>query len=341
MVMAPAQSTPVNLSDLVASSAKDMQGQLETIRIAATHAGLKGTAAEEVLAEFLRERLPASLGVTAGQVVDRNGTLSKQVDVVIFDATRTPMLFTSPGHSWHVVPAEGVLAVIEVKMHLTAADIPGVLANCAAVLDLRRDAYIGPPIPRFQAHGNTYSELPICYYLFAFESDSMYAQRLNELQADLDLAKRMTSACYLDRGVSLHFQLNGTTPVYTELPAPPGFMVDVATEAALLAWFTSLSTVIFQAELRPISLIDYAGEALRDLPGTIGRQSPEERARLLAATTDHVLGQLGIPPGIGAKMYVAKVPLDEAEIAAIKAAGGTVSLDETGLAHISLPQPGS
>ena len=30
---------------------------------------LKGTAAEEVLAEFLRERLPASLGVTAGQVV--------------------------------------------------------------------------------------------------------------------------------------------------------------------------------------------------------------------------------------------------------------------------------
>lgn len=341
IVTAQIESTLVNLSDLVASSAKDMQGQLEKIRIAATHAGLKGTAAEEILAEFLRERLPASLGVTAGQVVDRDGKLSKQVDVVIFDATRTPMLFTSPAHSWNVVPAEGVLAVIEVKMHLTAADIPGVLANCSAVLELRRDAYIGPPLPRFQAHGNTYSELPICYYLFAFESDSMYAQKLNELQADLDLARRITSVCYLDRGVSLHFQLDGTAPVYTELPAPPGFLVDVATDAALLAWFSSLSTVIFQAELRPISLIDYAGEALKHLPGTIGQQSPEERARLLAATTDHVLGQFGIPPGIGAKMYVAKVPLDDADIAAISAAGGTVSVNESGHAQISLPPPGS
>jgi Domain of unknown function (DUF6602) len=336
-----ADSTPVNLSDLVASSAKDMQNQLEKIRIAATHAGLKGTAAEEILAEFLRERLPASLGVTAGQVVDRDGNLSKQVDVVIFDATRTPKLFTSPGQSWDVVPAEGVLAVIEVKMHLTAADIPSVLANAAAVLDLRRDAYIGPPIPRFHAHGNTYSELPICYCLFAFESDSMYAQKLNELQADLDLARRMTSACYLDRGVSLHFKLDGARTVYAELPVPPGFMVDVQTDGALLVWFTSLSTVIFQAELRPISLIDYAGEALKNLPGTLNHGSPEERAKLLAATTDHVLGQLGIPPGIGAKMYVNKSPLDQADIAAIKAAGGTVSIDESGLPHISLPQPGT
>jgi hypothetical protein len=328
----------VNLSDLVASSAKEMQGQLEKIRIAATHAGLKGAAAEEILAEFLRERLPASLGVTAGQVVDRDGNLSKQVDVVIFDATRTPMLFTSPGQSWQVVPAEGVLAVIEVKMHLTAADLPGVLANCAAVLDLRRDAYIGPAVPKFHAHDTAYSELPICYYLFAFESESMYAQKLNDLQAPLDLAKRMTSVCYLDRGVSLYIQLEGMRPVYTELPASPGVMVDVKTDGALLAWFTSFSTVLFQAELRPISLIDYAGEALKNLSGTIGHQTPADRARLLAVMTDHVLGQFGVPAGVGAKIYVEKVPLDAAEMAAIQAAGGIVSFDENGSPTISLPQ---
>jgi hypothetical protein len=168
----------------------------------------------------------------------------------------------------------------------------------------------------------------------------MYAQKLNELQADLDLARRMTSACYLDRGVSLHFTLDGATTLYTGLPAPPGFMVDVQTDGALLAWFTSLSTVIFQAELRPISLVVYAGEALKNLPATLSQQSPEERAKLLAATTDHVLGQHGIPPGIGAKMYVNKAPLDQADIAAIKAAGGTVWIDKSG-PHISLPQPGT
>lgn len=328
----------MKLSDLVASSAKDIRGRLEQIRIAATHAGLKGTAAEEILAEFLRERLPASLGVTTGQVVDRDGNLSKQVDVVIYDATRTPTLFTSPAGSWNVVPAEGVVAVIEVKMHLTVSDIPGVLSNCAAVLGLRRDAYVGPAANRFDVHGRTYSELPICYYLFAFESDSMYAQKLNELQDGLDLDKRLTSACYLDRGISLHFQLQGGTPVYTELPAPPGVMVDIATEAALLAWFASFSTVVFQAKLRAISLIDYAGDALRDLTGSLGEQSPEARVKLLAAISDHVLGQFGLPPGIGPKVF-AKVPLSETEVAAIQAVGGTVTLDENGDQAVSLPTP--
>jgi|SRR5215208_4198563 hypothetical protein len=113
------------------------------------------------------------------------------------------------------------------------------------------------------------------------ESDSMYAHKLNELQTDLALARRMTSACYLDRGVSLHWKLDGANTVFAELPAPP------------------------------------------------------------AATTDYVLGQRGIPPGIGAKMYVNKRPLDQGDIAAIRAAGGTVSIDESGLPHISLPLPGT
>ncbi len=330
----------MKLSELVAGSAKDMQSRLEQIRVAATHSGLKGTAAEEVLAEFLRERLPASLGVTAGQVVDRDGNLSKQVDVVIYDATRTPMLFTSPAGTWNVIPAEGVLAVIEVKMHLTATDIPSVLANCAAVLGLRRDAFIGPAATKFNAHGRNYSELPICYYLFAFESDSMYAQKFNELQDGLDLAKRITSACYLDRGLSMYFQLDGSSPVFTELAASPGVMVDIATDAALLAWFASLSTVVFQAELRAISLIDYAGDALKDLKGSLGKQSQEERAKLLSVMSDHVLGQLGLPAGIGAKIF-AKVPLDDSEVAAIAAVGGAVTLDENGGQRITLPTTAS
>jgi hypothetical protein len=315
-----------------------MQNQLESIRTAASHAGLKGTAAEEILAKFLRERLPVSLGVTTGQVVDRDGNLSKQADVVIYDATRTPILFSSPGQSWDIIPAEGVLGVIEVKMHLTSAHLTGVLDNCATVLNLRRDAYIGPPMYRLEAFGHTYSELPICYYLFAFESDSMYAAQLDELQADLDLTKRMTSVCYLDRGVTLHFRLDGMTPTYTELPSPPGVMVDVETDGGLLAWFTSLSTVMFQAKLRPISLAEYAGDALKNMSGTIGKQSPEERARLLNRVSDDFLGRLGLPPGIGQKIF-SQTPLDSTEVAAILAAGGKFETGPDGRTNITLPEP--
>lgn len=100
-------------------------------------------------------------------------------------------------------------------------------------------------------------------------------------------------------------------------------MVDVTTAGALLAWFASLSTVLFQAELRPISLIDYAGGALKNLPGTVGQQSPEERGKFLASMTERTLGQLGIPSGIGAKVYIDKIPLDEGDTVAVEAAGGT------------------
>lgn len=328
----------MNLQDLIANSTQDMRNQLDRIRIASSHNGLKGTGAEEILAEFLRERLPASLGVTAGQVVDRDGNISKQVDVVIYDATRTPMLFTSPGQTWSTIPAEGVLAVIEVKMHLTATDIPKVLANCASVLDLRRDAYIGESTKKFSAHGTTHAELPIAYYLFAFESDSMYAERFNALQADLDLAKRMTGACYLDRGVSLYFQIRGSSPIFVELPSPPGVMVDVTTEDALLVWFTALSAVIFQAAVRPISLLEYARDAFTNMSGTLGKQSQEDRNKLLADMTDHILEQVGVAPGIGEKMFVTKERPTVEEVDALQAAGAIVTFDENGQPHITLPE---
>lgn len=135
----------------------------------------------------------------------------------------------------------------------------------------------------------------------------------------------------------MYFQLNGMAPVYTDLPSTPGFMVDVTTDAALLAWFASLSTVIFQAELRPISLIDYAGEALRDLAGSIGQQTPEQRKKLLAAVADQFLGQLGLPSGIGAKV-MNREPFADAELAALTAAGGTFKIGE-GAAGSTSPCP--
>jgi hypothetical protein len=75
----------VKLADLIANSAKIMKLDLQRIRLASKHAGLKRGAAEEVLAKFLRQRLPASLGITTGHVVDAHGAVSKEADVIIFD----------------------------------------------------------------------------------------------------------------------------------------------------------------------------------------------------------------------------------------------------------------
>jgi hypothetical protein len=100
-----------------------MADKLAEIRESLDHSGEKGTATEEIVAEFLTDRLPQSIGATSGQVMDRTGRKSGQVDVILYDAIRTPMLFASTKAGRHTVPAEGVLAVVEVKTHLTPGEV--------------------------------------------------------------------------------------------------------------------------------------------------------------------------------------------------------------------------
>jgi hypothetical protein len=329
----------VKLADLVDNTAQIMRLDLARIRLATRHAGLKGTGAEEILAQFLRTRLPSSLGVTTGHVVDANGQLSRQADVIIYDALRTPVLFQSALDGWDVVPAEGVLAVVEVKMHLRAADLPSIAANCKSVMDLDREAYIGTPAPRFSAHGRSWPELPIYYSLFAFESDATYAASLNGLLKDCEVHKRIGSVCYLDRGVNLHADMTGGVGAFSALPTPLATLFDVPTTNALLVWFTSLSTVLFQAGGRPIDLMRYAPNEHR-LSGSLPPTSPEEGRRLATKAAEQVLVSLGLDPGIAEKI-LNRQPLSTSEVEAVTAAGGSVEPGVEGGQHISLPTPPS
>jgi hypothetical protein len=329
----------VKLADLVDNTAQIMRLDLARIRLATRHAGLKGTGAEEILARFLRTRLPSSLGVTTGHVVDANGQLSRQADVIIYDAVRTPVLFQSALEGWDVVPAEGVLAVIEVKMHLRAADLSSIATNCKSVMDLDREAYIGPAAPRFTAHGTSWPELPIYYSLFAFESDSTYAAALNELLRDREVHERIGSVCYLDRGVNLHADMAGGVGTFSALPTPLATLFDVPTSNALLVWFTSLSTVLFQAGGRPIDLMRYAPDEHR-LLGSLPATSPEEGRRLATRAGEQVLESLGLDPRIAEKI-LNRQPLSTTEVEAITAVGGNVEPGADGDQRISLPTPPS
>jgi hypothetical protein len=129
------------LSRTLELTAAELQVKFEKVRYAFEHNGLVGQEGEKIVAKFLRERLPGSIGVTTGEVLDVEGGRSRQTDVVLYDAMRTPMLFTGEGKDTHVVPAEGVLAVIEVKTRLRSSDLEGCLANCRSVKQRIRTAY--------------------------------------------------------------------------------------------------------------------------------------------------------------------------------------------------------
>lgn len=309
----------VELATLVDTAAKRMKLDIEELRRASDHAGLKGSGAEAIVASFLRERLPQSLGVTTGHVVDPSGQLSKQADVVVYDAQRTPMIFRRAYNDWDVVPAEGVIAVIEVKMSLTAAMLDGIVANAQTVLNLQRTAYFGDPVANFDLHGKQWTELPIFYSVFAFETDNMYSGQWNVLLQDHAPEHRITSVCSLDRGVSLSFEL--TMPKVTFVPHPSAYgLADIATENALLLWFTSLSAGLLQARLRPINLMAYAGDLHRGLTATSQPPSPEDGRKVALSQSEVFMQALGLPPGTATAMLEGD-PLTAEQLTALAARG--------------------
>lgn len=109
-------SNKINIAELFAGLQNQMVAQLNTNREFIKHPGSKGDSLENVWIEWLRKYLPNRYSVDKAIVVDSNGELSHQIDLVIYDQQYTPFVFSQNGI--HYIPAEGVYAVFEVKPDL-------------------------------------------------------------------------------------------------------------------------------------------------------------------------------------------------------------------------------
>lgn len=103
----------INIADLFSGLQNQMLAQLNTNREFILHSGTKGDSLENVWIEWLRKYLPNRYCVDKAFVVDSDGNLSHQMDLVIYDQHHTPFVFTQNGVNY--IPAEGVYAVFEVK----------------------------------------------------------------------------------------------------------------------------------------------------------------------------------------------------------------------------------
>ena len=130
--------SPFDLGARLRAVSRELRARYDAANIAGSHSGDKGLRREDVLRDFLRDVLPPKYGVGRGEVVSAYGGISKQVDVVIYDALHAPMLHTSPTSV--LFPAECVYAAIEVKGHLTTGHLDGCVANIASVKELDRTA---------------------------------------------------------------------------------------------------------------------------------------------------------------------------------------------------------
>lgn len=104
------------IHELFGSLQKQMVAQLNTNREFVIHPGSKGDSLENVWIDWLKCYLPSRYCVDKAIVIDSNGDLSHQIDLVIYDQQYTPFVLNQNGIKY--IPAEGVYAVFEVKPDL-------------------------------------------------------------------------------------------------------------------------------------------------------------------------------------------------------------------------------
>ncbi|MDD4495221.1 MAG: hypothetical protein PHV32_12935, partial [Eubacteriales bacterium] len=128
------------VKDIFDSISKQMKDDFENIRVCLSHPGLKGSAFEEVFRNFLASYLPKTLAITQGVIVDVNGNVSRQLDIIIYDALHTPIFFENV--TTRVIPVECVYAVVDVKAFIDSNEIENIYTYMLSVRDMQKVALI-------------------------------------------------------------------------------------------------------------------------------------------------------------------------------------------------------
>lgn len=129
-------SNRVPLRDLFLQRQRVMHARLTASRMTLPHSTTKGDATELHWIDMLTAYLPKRYNVRKAQVMDHTGSLSDQLDIVIFDGQYCPLLLEDGGACY--VPAESVYAVCEVKQELSKQEIEYAGRKAASVRALAR-----------------------------------------------------------------------------------------------------------------------------------------------------------------------------------------------------------
>lgn len=135
-------SSNPSLSKFLALQEQSLRLQLDVVRSAISHRDEKGENLERHAIAFLRRLLPAEYGLGTGFIAHRaeDGSvkLSRQLDVVIYDALRGGPLIDL--ETVQVFPLEAVLAYVEVKSELYKR-IPELVEQSARLRRLTKRTY--------------------------------------------------------------------------------------------------------------------------------------------------------------------------------------------------------
>jgi len=122
--------------------AKNMLQSFEGWDTYVPHSGEQGGIRERRVQDFLEKYLPSRYGVASGHIIDWQGGVSLQEDIVIFDKLNCPILKIDP--YYQVFPCETVYATVEVKSTLNNEEIGACIDHTCRLKQLDRANELGP-----------------------------------------------------------------------------------------------------------------------------------------------------------------------------------------------------
>lgn len=128
--------TKIDLKELFLSLQEQMIAKFKTTRGFIQHRPTKGTAAEQNWLSMLKAYLPERYKADSAFVIDSDGRLSEQIDVVIYDRQYSPLILKQDGALY--IPAESVYAVFDAKHELRREAILQAAQKAESVRRLKR-----------------------------------------------------------------------------------------------------------------------------------------------------------------------------------------------------------
>ncbi len=154
------------------------------------HKGVKGTIRELGLANFLKKFLPTYLNVGNGEIHDKNGNISNQTDLLIYNKDiLPPILFDN---ELGIYPIESIVYAIEIKSTSTRKEVASTVEKFKKLRELEVKNKVG-----------------LLKVYFAYKSNRKYGSELERYSQFDNLIDPCTQViCVIDDGYYFYVKLN-------------------------------------------------------------------------------------------------------------------------------------
>ncbi len=238
-----------NLEDIAKKLKIDFDGITKQIE----HNGVKGSAREDLLKDYIKNLLPEKYSISSGIIIDNNQTQSKQQDFIIHDSFNCPSFFKTNSNS--ILPIESVYATIEIKSTLDYHTLEQSAKNIESVRTLNK-------LPNINNSKNLYDCVYPLGFVFAYSSTYTLEQiqkKLFEINKHIDVRHQISIICILDKGLIFNVQKNNVTDV-TLVPSNETLLArsDSNIENSLYSFYLFLLEYLDNVHIQVPSLIEYA-----------------------------------------------------------------------------------